>query len=772
MAAAEGVTPGSRIAGYRVEKQIGRGGMAVVFRAYDERLGRQVALKVLASALAAEEAFRQRFIRESRAAARVDDPHIIPVFEAGEAGGVLFIAMRYVRGGDVRTLVRRAGPLSAARAAAIISPVASALDAAHGQGLVHRDVKPANMLLDVRHGRPDHVYLSDFGLSKAVLSSADLTGSGVFLGTPDYVSPEQIAGRPADGRADQYALGCAAFELLSGAPPFQRDHGLAVIYAHSSQLPPALTSRRPELPQAVDAVLAKALAKAPTDRYATCCEFAESLQAALWLPPYDFEPETTPEGHQATVAVRLAEREDGDRFDRRADPPGSAETMTRGGQSKWQSGLRRALSGHSGSKVPGPLAGSADQDGPVQVFRPKGSLRRRAALAATGAVLLIGGASGITLWAHARGSTALPQAAGNAERTHATVTTWSRASSPGGNALLEGVSTGPDTNAWAVGDYGHNQALILRWNGAAWSRTASPSPGIASFLSSVSTGPGGSAWAVGEQSTPSGAWRALILHWNGAAWSRTASPSPGGSADLFAVSTGPAGSAWAVGDTCTSSCNTPSETDQILILRWNGAAWSQVASPSPRGSAALLSVSTGPGDSAWAVGRICIPRCGTSSIDRTLILHWNGAAWSQVASPSPRGSAELVGVSAGSDGSAWAVGNTCKSNCGTTLETDRTLIMHWNGTTWSQIATPSYGNASLEGVTTASSSSAWAVGDIKAETLIMHWNGTAWSRVASPSYGAVLYAVSAGTGGGAWAVGDTKTGTLILHHTAGARAAR
>jgi len=183
-----GFSAGTRVAGYRLEEQIGAGGMAVVFRAVDERLGRLVALKVLAPAAAKDEGFRQRFIRESRAAAAIDDPHIIPVHEAGQAGGVLFIAMRYVPGGDVSGLLDRAGPLPPDRAAAIISPVASALDAAHGAGLVHRDVKPANMLLDVRPGRPDHVYLSDFGISKAVVSSAGLTSAGQFLGTPDYTA--------------------------------------------------------------------------------------------------------------------------------------------------------------------------------------------------------------------------------------------------------------------------------------------------------------------------------------------------------------------------------------------------------------------------------------------------------------------------------------------------------------------------------------------------------------------------------------------------------
>jgi Protein kinase domain len=192
-------TLGSQIASYRLEEQIGRGGMAVVYRARDVRLDRSVALKILAPALARDQAFRQRFMRESRAAAAVDHPNIVPIFEAGEAGGaggVLFIAMRYVRGRDLRTLIDTAGALPAARVASIVAQMASALDAAHSHGLVHRDVKPANMLLAAATGsdQPDHVYLSDFGLSKR-----SLAGAGQFLGTLDYVAPEQIEGRPVDG---------------------------------------------------------------------------------------------------------------------------------------------------------------------------------------------------------------------------------------------------------------------------------------------------------------------------------------------------------------------------------------------------------------------------------------------------------------------------------------------------------------------------------------------------------------------------------------------
>jgi serine/threonine protein kinase len=289
---------GSRVGGYLLEEQIGHGGMAVVFRALDEKLGRRVALKILTPPLASDATFRQRFIRESRAAAAVDDPHIIPVYEAGESAGVLFIAMRYVPGGDVRSLLAGAGPLEAARVAAIVSPVASALDAAHAAGLVHRDVKPANMLLDMRPGRPEHVYLSDFGLSKETAGSGSLTGTGLFLGTVDYAAPEQISGREVSGPADQYALACAAFEMLSGQPPFVRDHSLAVLHAHLSAAPPQASTMRPGLSPAVDAVLSRALAKAPEDRYRTCGEFSDALRGALSAAPYD--PGSRSLGHPPT----------------------------------------------------------------------------------------------------------------------------------------------------------------------------------------------------------------------------------------------------------------------------------------------------------------------------------------------------------------------------------------------------------------------------------------------------------------------------------------
>src|SRR5262249_3282837 len=274
------------LAGYRLETASGAGGMAVVFRARDERLGRLAALKVLAPALTSDASFRRRFMAESRAAAAVDDPHIIPVYQAGEADGVLFIAMRFVAGGDLRGMVGQQGALPPGRAAAFLSPVASALDAAHAIGLVHRDIKPANMLVDAGPGRPEHVYLSDFGLARGVMSLSGLTRAGQFLGTPDYSAPEQISGQTVDGRADQYALACVAYTLLTGTVPFVRDHPMAALYAHLHEPPPRVTAVRPELSAAVDQVLAIALAKAPDDRYESCGAFADALRQALGVGPY------------------------------------------------------------------------------------------------------------------------------------------------------------------------------------------------------------------------------------------------------------------------------------------------------------------------------------------------------------------------------------------------------------------------------------------------------------------------------------------------------
>ena len=276
------LVPGSQLAGYVIEEQVGAGGMAVVFRARDAVLGRLAALKVLSPALAADQEFRARFLRESRAVASVEEPHIIPVYGAGEVDGVLYIATKFVSGGDLADLLQReGGVLAPERAAMFIEQVAAALDAAHAAGLVHRDVKPGNILVDVVPGRGEHAYLSDFGLSKRAMAVTGLTATGTFLGTPDYCAPEQIRGLPVDGRGDQYSLACMAFALLTGNLPFRRQETMATLFAHLNDPVPPLSQYRGDLPAGTDAVLARGLAKEPGDRYGRCGEFAAALRDAL-----------------------------------------------------------------------------------------------------------------------------------------------------------------------------------------------------------------------------------------------------------------------------------------------------------------------------------------------------------------------------------------------------------------------------------------------------------------------------------------------------------
>jgi len=308
-----GLAPGSRVAGYLLETLVGVGGMAAVFRARDERLGRVVALKLLAG----DEAAKKRFVREARAVAAVDRPHIIPVYEAGEAAGVMFIAMRFVAGDDLQVIVSREGGLRPKRAASFISAVASALDASHAAGLLHRDVKPANMLVDTGRGRPEHVYLSDFGLARGIMSADGLT-KGPFFGTPDYLAPEQINGLPAGTRADQYALACVAYTLLSGSAPFKREDPMAVLYAHLYKAPPRLTAVRTDLPRAVDQVLARGLAKALAgDRPDRPAHRPGSVAAARGA---DRRPGPRLVGRR----LGLAERHPGQRQGRPARPAGAA----------------------------------------------------------------------------------------------------------------------------------------------------------------------------------------------------------------------------------------------------------------------------------------------------------------------------------------------------------------------------------------------------------------------------------------------------------------
>jgi YVTN family beta-propeller protein len=256
--------------------------MGEVFLVRDVRLGRPVALKVLAASVAEDERFRERLLRESRLAASLDHPNVIPIYEAGEEDGRLFIAMRYVPGGDLKALLRREGALDPARAVAIFDQIADALDAAHRHGLVHRDVKPSNVLLD-RDGGREHCYLADFGLTQS--ASEGGPADGQLMGTVDYVSPEQIRGDPIDGRADQYGLACLMFKGLTGTVPYEQRSDLAALFAHLEEPVPRASERATDLPQEIDPVLAKGMAQSPDDRFGSCAELVTAAREALGQAP-------------------------------------------------------------------------------------------------------------------------------------------------------------------------------------------------------------------------------------------------------------------------------------------------------------------------------------------------------------------------------------------------------------------------------------------------------------------------------------------------------
>lgn len=280
----DALAPGTEIASYRIHRLLGRGGMGLVYLAEHVQLERKVALKTISGAYAEDPQFRDRFVRESRMAAQIDHANIVPIYDAGEAQGLLYLAMRLVQGEDLEQLIRRDAPADdAAGMLDVLAQVASALDAAHAEGLVHRDVKPANILLEpLGTDGAWHAYLADFGLTKHADADTGLTRTGQVMGTPSYVAPEQIDQSALNGRADQYSLACILFECLTGSCPFDHDGPLlGILHAHANEPRPQVTDHRPDLPSEIDAVVARGLAIEPDERFETCAELVDSARAAL-----------------------------------------------------------------------------------------------------------------------------------------------------------------------------------------------------------------------------------------------------------------------------------------------------------------------------------------------------------------------------------------------------------------------------------------------------------------------------------------------------------
>lgn len=301
---------GTVFAGYSLEGVLGRGGMSVVYRGDNTRLGNKIALKVLAPDLSEDDAFRERFVRESRVAASINHPNIIPIYDAGDSDGLLYIAMRYVEGADLKVLLRREGPLHVPRACTLISQVGGALHAAHHAGLIHRDIKPGNILIErIDDGIQilEHVYLADFGLTKHAQSRSGLTHTGQFVGTVDYVAPEQIEGRPTDKRADVYSLGCVLFECLTGVVPYHRESDVAVLWAHVQEECPPVSTLRSDIPEGMDDVVARAMAKSPDDRYQTAAEFVADVSRLGREEARERGGTFMPASSRSTAAARAAD---------------------------------------------------------------------------------------------------------------------------------------------------------------------------------------------------------------------------------------------------------------------------------------------------------------------------------------------------------------------------------------------------------------------------------------------------------------------------------
>jgi len=380
---------GTIFAGYRIEGVLGRGGMGVVYLAEQPELGRKVAIKVIAPALASDPDYLERFRRESRLAAAIEHPNAIPIYEAGVVDEDMpYLVMRYVEGEDLSSLLRREGRLEARRAAAIVDQIAGALDEAHARGLVHRDVKPANVIVESRRGT-EHAYLTDFGLTREMDASSGVTATGRWVGTIDYASPEQIKGRPVDARCDVYALGCVLFTTLTGRLPFEREEDVAKLYAHVSEPPPAPSSLVEGLPKDVDRVITRAMAKDPDFRFPSAGDFGRAAMAAA-TGVHVAEPEHSVATGEAAPATQPS--------------PGAAPTPTKPSELPPTESAEQPPTEPASTVAAGPptaVPPPAEPPPPTRPEQPRparaGARRRR--LAALGVVLAVGAAVAIAVLA-------------------------------------------------------------------------------------------------------------------------------------------------------------------------------------------------------------------------------------------------------------------------------------------------------------------------------------------------------------------------------------
>ena len=685
------------VPGYTEVKALGSGGFGEVVLARHEASGTLVAIKYLRRELLADPEFAVMFRGEAQVLASVQDPNVVRLYEYVQSPAGAAIVMELVDGVSLREILARQGKTTAEAALVVLQGSLLGLAAAHRRGVVHRDYKPENVLVNGQGASK----LTDFGIAARAGDRA------MAAGTLSYAPPEQFGGGPASPSGDVYAATATFYECLTGRPPFSGDSAERLLYQHLAEPVPLEAVPEPLRPL-IEAGMAKDPGRRPADATILVSELrtvasgaygpgweergrsllgeAALLLAALW-------PSGAPPAVQGAAVHRISLRQ---HIKPRHISP--VKTAVAAGVAVAVAVVAVVVAAQTRSAGPAPTP------------------------AISGGLTGVAGTSAGSAWAV--GDTSF-NASGRTLILRWNGTTWTRVPSPdpGTSRYIAGVAAASADSAWAVGCTGCNTSnantrtstLILRWNGNAWTQVPSPSPGRSSLYSVAAT-PDGTAWAVGYSGNGSAVYgvsantTALILRWNGTAWTTVPSPSPGTTDNfLYGVAVTPTGTAWAVGYADSGG------VISALILRWNGNAWTQVPSPSPAGSY-LVSVAATPAGTAWAVG---YTDRGTST--GTLIMRWNGTAWTTVPNPSPVGS-WLYGVAAASDGSAWAVGWT-----GSGAST-RTMTLRWNGTSWTRVPSPDPGpDAALSHVIALSGSDAWAVGSAGGKTLLLRWNGQTWS---------------------------------------------
>ena len=692
------------VPGYTEVKALGSGGFGDVVLARHEVSGTLVAIKYLRAELLADPEFAAMFRGEAEVLASVEDPNVVRLYEYVQSPGGAAIVMELIDGVCLREILARHGKTSAEAALVVLQGSLLGLAAAHRRGVVHRDYKPENVLVNGQGASK----LTDFGIAARAGDRA------MAAGTLAYAPPEQFGGGPASPSGDVYAATATFYECLTGHPPFSGDSAERLLYQHLAEPVPLEPVPGPLRPL-IEAGMAKDPGRRPADATILVGEL-RTVASGAYGPDWE-ERGRSVLGEAALLLAALW-------------PSGAPPAVQ--GTTVHRIRLRRHLRPrHISAVKAAAAAGVAIAVAAVVVVavKPKSAAPAAAGFTISGGLTGVADTSAGSAWAVGCTGCGI----GNTTSARTLIlrwngTAWTQVPSPdpGTSREIADVTAASDGSAWAVGCTGcagadadvDARTLILQWNGTAWTQVPSPNPGTNSHLNSVAATPAGTAWAVGYTNSAHAVLRTLILRWNGNAWTTVPSPNPGrgpGMGDfLSGVAVTPAGTAWAVGYTDSGG------VISALILRWNGTAWTTVPSPSPTGSY-LVGVAATPAGTAWAVG---YTDNGTST--RTLILRWNGNAWTTVPSPSLAGS-WLWGVAATPAGSAWAVGCTGCTGTGSGAGA-RTLILRWNGTAWTRVPSPDPGpGAELYGVTALSGSDAWAVGIADGKTLILRWNGQTWS---------------------------------------------